>query len=52
MLMQEFPMNINSSSGIRDIYYMIYMLKMLIITSVVIIHVDIYKSCEYDDYAC
>ena len=37
------------SSGIKALYHMIYMLNVLIITSVVIIHVDIYKSCEYGD---
>ena len=35
------------SSGIRALYHMIYMLNVLIIASVVIMHVDICKSCEY-----
>ena len=37
------------SSGIRAYYHMIYMLKMLIITSVMIIYIDICKCCEYGD---
>ena len=37
------------SSGIRALYHMIYMLNVLIIASVVIMHVDICKSCEYGD---
>ena len=42
-------MIITPSSGIRAIYHMIYMLKMLIIASVVIIHIDICKYYEYGD---
>ena len=37
------------SSGIRALYHMIYMLNVLIIASVVIMHVDNCKCC---DYAC
>ena len=35
------------SSSIRAIYHMIYMLKMLIITRVVIIYINICKCCKY-----
>ena len=44
VILSHFP-----SSGIRAIYHMICMLKILIIASVMIIHVDIYKCCEYGD---
>ena len=37
------------SIGIKAFYHMIYMLNMLKIASVVIMHVDICKSCEYGD---
>ena len=36
-----------SSSGFRAYYHMIYMLKMLIITRVVIIYINICKCCKY-----
>ena len=39
--------NTYPSIGIRALYHMIYMLNELIIASVVIMHVDICKSCEY-----
>ena len=37
------------SSGIRALYHMIYMLNVLIIARVMIMHIDICKSCEYGD---
>ena len=38
-------------SGIRALYHMIYMLNEMIIASVVVMHVSICKSCEYDVWA-